>query len=144
MLEASGQSSGNLSPTADGNNPQPDSSPLLRSQQQDNGNASAEEIAEKLSSNEKFIERMCTPEFTSTLVPEVAKLLSKEKRRWVQWSLVLAIVSLVIMGVVYELSLWLGGADAIKTFAVPIISAFCLVVLVINVAFTMVVFKVTR
>jgi O-antigen/teichoic acid export membrane protein len=104
----------------------------------------AQKLAEKLAGNEEFIERICTPEFTSALKPEVAKLLSEEKQRWVRLSLALAIVSLVIMGVVYWLSLWLGGAKAIEQLAVPLISAFCLVVLVINVAFNMTVFRVTR
>ena len=42
------------------------------------------------------------------------------------------------------LSLHLGGADAIKTLAVPIIVTICLVVLVINTAFNLMVVKVTK
>lgn len=102
-------------------------------------------LAEKLRGNEDFMERICTPEFTSTLETEVAKLLSKEKRRWIRLSFGLAIASLLIMIGVYGLSLWLGGgARAIEPLAVPLIGAFCLVVLVINVAFNMVVFRVIR
>jgi hypothetical protein len=93
-----------------------------------------------MANNEDFIRQTLTPQLKS----ELARRLSKEKWVFVISTLILAIFSFLIMGGVYWLSLSQGGVDAIKTFAVPIIGAFCLVILVINIAFSLTVLRVTR
>jgi hypothetical protein len=99
----------------------------------------AQEQVESLA--DEAIKNALTREVVSELNDKVIKRLINERRRWVYSSFVLAVGSLGTMGGVYWLSLLPGGADAVKTFA---IGSFCLIILVINVAFSLTVFRVTR
>jgi predicted house-cleaning noncanonical NTP pyrophosphatase (MazG superfamily) len=95
------------------------------------------ELAKDLS-EEVFIKQMLTShQFES----ELAKRLNAEKWRWVRLGFTLAIVSFLIMGGAYWLSLLTGGTDATKIFA---LGDFCLVILVVNVVFGIVLFRAIK
>lgn len=95
------------------------------------------ELAKDLS-EEVFIKQMIT---SDQFKSELAKDLNEEKWRWVGLGLVLAIVSLLIMGGVYWLSLLTRGTDLVKIFA---LGDFCIVILVVNVVFGIVAFRALK
>ena len=107
-----------------------------------------EEVAQNLAKGDELIKRLTSQLLEGSdkhkkLVEEVAKHLGTARIWLVIASLFLAIGSLVFMGIVYQMSL--NTTNATNTWAAPIIiSAFSLVVLVINVTFNMTVFKVKR
>ena len=102
----------------------------------------SEKIAGNLVEDDNFTNRTLIPQLVPKLRSELAK---QEKRAPIWWSLGLATVSFLTMFVVYWLSLSLGGTNAVNPFVVSILgSAFYVVILVINIAFYMIVFKVTR